>query len=349
MKYFLVFSLAFLISCQPKPAAVPEINLWEDRPLSENTLLQTIAVGSCNRQDLPQDIWKSILEKKPELWIWLGDNIYGDTEDMEVLKSKYLLQKTNPEYRNLLQHSQVIGIWDDHDYGVNDGDKNYPFREASKMLMLDFLDIQADNPVRTREGAYQSYTFGPEGKKVKIILLDARYFRDTLQATGVDDGNRYFPNETGDILGEAQWEWLESELTQSDAQIHLIGSGIQMIPEEQFFEKWANFPTARKRLFDLINKTKPALPLLLSGDRHIAELSKLPMDSLPQPIFELTASGMTHTWRNMMEESSQYRVGELVVSKNYGLIKIDWSTPTPTITVEVLNPENQPLLTEKIY
>ncbi len=349
MKYFLIVSFALFLGCQTQPPAIPESNLWEDRPLDQNIQLKTIAVGSCNRQDLPQDIWKSILEKKPDLWIWLGDNIYGDTEDMEVLKSKYLIQKSAPEYRNLLQQTQVIGIWDDHDYGVNDGDKNYPFREASKMLMLDFLDVAESSPARTREGGYQSYTFGPEGKKVKILLLDARYFRDTLQETGIDDGNRYFPNETGDILGEAQWEWLENELTESDAQIHLIGSGIQMIPEEQFFEKWANFPTARKRLFDLINKTKPAFPLLLSGDRHIAELSKMPMDSLSQPIFELTASGMTHTWRNMMDESNRYRVGELVVSKNYGLIQIDWTSNTPSVFVQVLNPENQPLLTEKIF
>lgn len=326
-----------------------EFPLREIRPLNTENTLTTIAVGSCNRQDAPQEYWDSISVQNPDLWIWLGDNIYGDSEDMKVLEAKYRRQKQDPHYRAFWDQTPIIGIWDDHDYGVNDGDKNYPFKVESKALMLDFLDVPEDAAVRSRAGAYQSFSFGPSGKRVKIILLDARYFRDTLEATGMKTGPRYIPNETGDILGEEQWNWLEGELMNSDAQVHLIGCGIQMIPEEQGFEKWANFPKARNRLLGLLSDIDPPGLLLMSGDRHIAELSKYPFAEGAKNIYELTASGLTHTWSGfLVEEPNQYRVGELLVSKNYGLIKIDWDDDSPRLSVEVRNLENEVLLQENL-
>ena len=60
--------------------------------------LTRIAAGSCNRQDLPQPLWDSILQFQPQLWVWLGDNIYGDTDDMVVLAEKWAEQKKKPGY-----------------------------------------------------------------------------------------------------------------------------------------------------------------------------------------------------------------------------------------------------------
>src|SRR6266851_3009956 len=82
-------------------------------------VLERIAFGSCNRESLPQPLWSPILETRPDLWIWLGDNIYADTEDMEVMRQKYARQLANEGYRQLRASVPVIGIWDDHDYGAN--------------------------------------------------------------------------------------------------------------------------------------------------------------------------------------------------------------------------------------
>lgn len=347
--YWIVFLLATVVlSCQEKKTAEAP-GLYQGQKLDQSQVLTTIALGSCNRQGKPQILWPKISQHNPELWIWLGDNIYGDSEDMEVLKDKYLQQKSGENYTAFRQKTNIIGIWDDHDYGVNDGDKNYPKKEASKQLMLDFLDVPRDAPVRNREGAYQAYTFGPQGQRVKIILLDGRSFRDELTPNPSRDP-RYYPNEEGDILGEAQWAWLEEELQNSDADINLIGCGIQIIPEEQIYEKWANFPAARQRFFDLLEKTRPNRPLLLSGDRHISELSKIQLDSLEYPVYEITSSGMTHTWSSGLgsTEPNQYRVGDLVVAKNYSTINIDWSGKVPQVTVQVHGEQDELYLNEKI-
>jgi len=343
--------LLFLIgifSCQRPPnGALQTSTAPVHLPLDSGQLIETIAFGSCNRQDNSQEIWPYILRQKPQLWMWLGDNVYGDTEDMQVLADKYTRQNSHPEYRQLINQCPIIGIWDDHDYGVNDGDKTYPKKKESKALMLDFLGVPANASVRVREGAYQSFTIGPKGKKMKIILLDGRYFRDELKSNPMRNP-RYFENLEGDVLGEAQWQWLESELTDSDAQLHLIACGIQFIPEEQIFEKWANFPAARKRFFNLLVKTKPAGTLLLSGDRHIAELSRMEMYGLDQPLYELTSSGLTHTWSNGDGEPNRFREGNLIAKKNFGVLRIDWNGSKPAVTLEVQGVGDEAYLKKRI-
>jgi alkaline phosphatase D len=291
----------------------------------------TIAFGSCSDQKRPQVLWDDLLADRPDLWIWLGDNVYGDTENMDTLRTKYDRQKAHPLYAQLRQSTRIVGVWDDHDYGVNDGGKEYPRRRESQQLMLDFLDVPANSPLRQREGAYSAHTFGPQGRRVKVILLDGRYFRDSLRKSGRDN----VPNPDGDLLGAAQWRWLENELRTSDADVHLIGCGIQFLPEEHPFEKWANFPASRQRLLDLLGQTRPKGTILLSGDRHIAEFSRVTVPGLPYPLFDVTSSGLTHTWAAPRPEANRHRVGPLIVQLNYGLITIDWGARPLAATVQI--------------
>ncbi len=92
--------------------------------------------------------------------------------------------------------------------------------------MLDFLNVPQYAPVRRRPGAYQSYIVGTDPLKIKVILLDVRYFRDPIERKqGV-----YTPNETCTILGAEQWKWLGEEITDPGIDLYVIGSGIQIIP-----------------------------------------------------------------------------------------------------------------------
>ncbi|WP_266367095.1 alkaline phosphatase D family protein [Tellurirhabdus rosea] len=303
----------------------------------------TLAFGSCSDQKRPQPLWDDIVAQKPDVWVWLGDNIYGDSENMDTLKAKYNRQKSNPVYQQLRQSTSIIGVWDDHDYGVNDGGKEYPRRKESQQLMLDFLDVPASSPLRRQEGGYSAHVYGPKGQRVKVILLDARYFRDPLKK----DGRANVPDPTGDMLGEAQWQWLERELTGSDADVHIIGSGVQVLPEEHPYEKWANFPTSRQRLLDLLAKTKPKGALFISGDRHMAEVSKVSIPGLGYDVFDITSSGLTHVSKPH-EEPNRHRVGAMITQLNYGLITINWGQKPLTATVRINGDERATHLVQEI-
>ena len=140
---------------------------------------------------------------------------------------------------------------------------------------------------------------------MKIILLDGRYFRDELSKDN-SKKKRYLPNETGDILGETQWKWLSKELSDTTINLYFIACGIQMIAKDHRFEKWANFPQARQRLFDLLVQKQPKAVMLLSGDRHIAEISKVSLEGLPYDLFDITSSGLNRSWEEIGEEYNEF-------------------------------------------
>lgn len=284
------------------------------RSPASSTLLH-VAFGSCNRELLPQPLWDDILDASPDLWVWLGDNIYGDTEDMSFLASKYALQKANAGYTALRERVPVVGTWDDHDYGRNNAGHEYPMRAESQQLFLDFFDVPADDPRRGRAGVYSSRTFGPAGQRVKVIMLDVRYHREA-------------PGATADILGEEQWAWLEQELAESDAQVNLIASGIQIVAQDHRYEKWSNFPAARARLFQLIGDSGARGVLILSGDRHIGEISRVDGTAAGSPLYDITSSGLTHSWTDAPEEYNRHRVAGIMRDLHYGLLRFDWDAGT---------------------
>ncbi|MFD2785435.1 alkaline phosphatase D family protein [Hymenobacter rubripertinctus] len=312
-----VLLVALLAACSPsgQPAQSSETATRPARTAGELRL----AFGSCNRHDLPQPLWDDIARDQPDVWIWLGDNIYGDSDDPAVLRAKYAAEFNQPGYRHLReQGTRVIGTWDDHDYGRNDGDRNYPFKAQNQQLALDFLEEPADSPRRRQEGIYDAYEYRVGTKKVKVILLDDRYFQDPLYR---DARQVYQPNPTGDVLGEPQWQWLRGQLQNSDADAHIIGSGIQFLPTEHRFEKWANFPAARQRFLSLLTETHPKGILLISGDRHIGEVSRLVVPGLAGPVVEVTSSGLTHPATQNTGEPNQLRISPLVNQKHYALFR----------------------------
>jgi alkaline phosphatase D len=299
-----------------------------------------VAFGSCNREYKPQPLWKPIRECQPDVWVWLGDIVYGRADDLTDLARRYRSEKDNPEYKSLREHCRVIGTWDDNDYGLSDGGKENRNKVESQQLLLDFLDEPPESPRRKQAGVYASYTFGPSGRRVKIILLDGRYNRDQ-------------PGRHADMLGAEQWHWLEEQLTGSDANVNLIGSGIQVIPYEHPFEKWADFSQSRQRLFDLIAKTGARNVIFLSGDRHLGEISKMSDPQLSQPIYDITSSGMTHHARDSFfhsftREANRFRCGHNFVDLNFGLVSFDWNAVPPVALLQIRDAANAVKVEEKV-
>ena len=288
----------------------------------ESTRLDLLTFGSCNRTDLDQSIWNSIAKEGADVWVWLGDIVYTDDQSMEDLAEKYQLQKVLPAYQNLMEKSKITGVWDDHDFGKNDAGSAFEKKLQSRELLFDFLDLRIDHPARKRAGAYQSYTYGEGAEKTMLILLDVRYFKEAY-VTSKNPEQRYEKDQEGLLLGKAQWQWLETLLASSDAKVHLFGGGIQLLSSEHPFEKWANFPTARKRFMELLEKYQIKNAIYLSGDRHIAELSA--METSPGGfLYDFTSSGLTHAYQGLTEEYNPYRISPLIKELNYGGLELDW-------------------------
>lgn len=328
---------------------IPFVSLSQQADVVKQKDLSQISFGSCARQGLTNNqLWSEINYIKPDLWIWLGDNVYSDGVDMVQRRKDYDLQKSHKGYQQLLKQTEVIGIWDDHDYGLNDGGKEYPKKDESKEELFNFLDIDENNPAWSRQGTYQSYTYiGKEGT-VKIILLDSRYFRDSLKWNNPGTPEKEaLINETGDILGEKQWTWFEEQLSEEGVDLFIIGSSIQVIPTEHRWEKWANFPQTRKKLLETISNGTKAPLIIISGDRHLSEISKIELEGNLYPIWELTSSSLNSP-TSPREEPNQYRIGKKVHPSNFANLKIDWGSGKPILELTYYGKDNEVLKNQKI-
>ncbi|MEW6305174.1 MAG: alkaline phosphatase D family protein [Verrucomicrobiota bacterium] len=301
--------------------------------------LSRIAFGSCINKTNHAMLDRT-LTLPFDLFVFLGDNIYADTADMQVMKAKYRALRESSFFQGLLKKAPFAATWDDHDYGVNDGGADYPKKVEAQQIFLDTFNEPANAPRRKRPGVYDARVFGPPGKRVQVILLDTRYFRSPLKRgdnKAEPSGGPYVPNPSPEVtmLGEAQWSWLETQLKQP-AELRLVASSIQFISEFSGAEAWANMPLEKKRLLALIQKTRANGVMIVSGDRHWAELSK--MDSgAGYPLYDMTSSALTQKHPRGTPTPNIYREGPTWHEANVGLLHIDWEQKNPPITIQVID------------
>ena len=270
-----------------------------------------IGLGSCLDQDYPQPIWQSIKKEDLNYFIFLGDNVYGDTRYGSLRKMKSAYDKQKKVLPDFLNDISIFSIWDDHDFGINDGGADYRFKRRAQELYLDFWEITKDDDRSNREGIYFSKNEIFFDKKFKFIFLDTRFFRSKLKGKKSNYIENIEPDAT--ILGNAQWTWLENEL-KSDFDFLFIFSSIQIIAKDHRFEKWSNFPNERAKLFELLEQFNDKT-ILFSGDRHRAGIYR------KNGIIEVTSSSMNKPGSSFNETDS-YLIGKTYPQENYGVLEI---------------------------
>ena len=327
----------------PLAAAEPS-DSW--LPLPE-AAVHRIAFGSCAKHWQAQPIWDGIIAQKPDLFVFLGDNIYADTDGRTAwlvskgqLTGEWNRLADKPEFQKARAAMPFLATWDNHDYGSHAGGAEHPVKADAKECFLTFFGEPEGSPRWKRSGIYDAKILGPEGKRVQVILLDTKYNRSACLKDPTPKEERlkagkvggYLPDEdpAKTHLGAEQWAWLETEL-KKPAELRLLCSSTQVIPDQKSMDEWGNFPHERQRLFDLIGKTEAKGVVLLSGNVHFAEISQL-ANGVAYPLTELTSSGMTHINELYAKAPNRHRVGAPCVALNFGQVNVDWSTGMVTLS-----------------
>ncbi len=310
----------------------------EEKDKEESKREFIIAFGSCDNQELPNILWNEILKNKPDLFIWGGDIIYADGMDIRGMQMSYEKQKNDSTYQNFKLDIHIMGTWDDHDYGLNDGGREFEKKDSVQDIFLDFFDIDSVDSRRTRKGIYYSEKFLIGENSVNIIVLDTRYFRTklTIDTTG---NKRYIPNTFGQgtILGKAQWKWLEQELKSTNSGFNIIVSSIQFLSKEHGFETWGNMPHEVNKMKEIISDSGAKGVIILSGDRHLAEISMDSIKNVNYPIIDFTSSGLTHSYSSFKGEPNNYRISKVVAEINFGVLKFDFKTNNVSMEIRGRN------------
>lgn len=256
-----------------------------------------IAFGSCASNLDPLDILRDV---RADVFVFLGDNIYADTNSPVIMQMLYNRLSCKPSFQTLVKQTPyVLSTWDDHDYGWNDIGRGYGMKYDSKSIFLKFWNVDKSMGRDRPDGIYGSYKFDSKQGGVKVILMDLRFNNDIASES---------------MLGDRQWAWLEAELSRSQQEnvLTVLGSSTQFVIEANGFEAWINTPRERERLLSMINPNKT---IVISGDVHWGEISVL------NGLIEVTSSGISETDSNI--KPNIYRLGSAFAVKNYGLIDLE--------------------------
>jgi len=306
-----------------------------------------IGFGSCINQHKSLPIFESIKKDSFDLFFMLGDNVYGDSETKELEKLKFAYNKQKLNFKMLKFNLPFEAIWDDHDYGMNDGGKEYLFKESSKELFLKFWDIPSDDVRRSRKGLYFEKTYNIDNKILQVLFLDTRTFRDALLPSdnlGSPRKERYIPNQDSSlsILGKNQWIWLRKKINKT-VDLRIIASSIQFLPIGHGWESWNNFPWERRKLIDLIDNTNLSHTLVISGDRHRGGLYQFRTDN-GKIISEMTSSSLNYSLYDFenkdiqnKEEYGPLRIGDTFLKENYGSILVNSIDNSMSISLKNIN------------
>lgn len=305
-----------------------------------------IAFGSCFRQDLPSPIFASLAGANPDVVLLLGDNVYGDTRSGTIreLVGAYETARDHPDFA-AIRSLPVVATWDDHDYGMNDGGADYALKATSAELFRAVWSVPDATPADG--GIYRSVVLGEGARQVRLILLDTRTFRGPLTQKPADSDifGKYVPSTTIDqqMLGEAQWSWLEDELAKP-AALRVVVSSIQVLAEGHGWERWGNMPGEQARLLSMLEASGTDNLLLLSGDRHNGAVYERRGEQGTR-LVEVTSSSFNRAFPNK-DTPGPYRIGEPLGAENFGLISLDWEAGTATVALHDIDGEPvEPIVT----
>ncbi|MDJ0922386.1 MAG: alkaline phosphatase D family protein [Henriciella sp.] len=304
---------------------------------AEDAVISRVILGSCldEEKDASQALM-SIAEEEADLFLMVGDNVYGDRDgrayvnndaDLMELRESFSDLAAREDFQAIRANIPMMVAWDDHDFGANDAGKEFPFRGLAERIHEVFWGLE-DQDVGYWPGTYYARTFGPEGQRTQVIMLDTRYFRSGLTPTdewGAKGKERYLPAADGsmqDMLGSAQWTWLQNQLREP-ADLRLIASSIQVMPTVHGWEAWSQMPAERERLFESIKRAGATGVVFLSGDRHTAFIYE-EAGVLPYTATELTASSLNVSFLSESDEMDTRQVGAGAPVENYGVVEIDW-------------------------
>lgn len=290
-----------------------------------------MALVSCFDQKRDASIVSQIANTYPSLLLMLGDNVYGDSETADLVNLKAAYRMAANKF-SLSAFAEIEAIWDDHDFGRNDGGADYPHKQAAKALFLEHFKVADNDPRRFRPGLYHSFRRQIGGVDMQVIMLDTRWFRVPLTRASFYDrvvrGQRYAVNmdATASMLGKAQWQWLKQELAQP-ADVRLIVSSVQVLARDHGFEKWHNFPLERTRLLQAVAARNGGVAAFVSGDRHISAFYRSEpvtrADGTQEQFTELTVGSANAPWTSAHEQDALQISPLYVKTGSFSLIEID--------------------------
>ncbi|RYD38370.1 MAG: alkaline phosphatase [Verrucomicrobiaceae bacterium] len=218
----------------------------------------TAAVASCANQT-SEPVWQRMATLSPDLLILAGDTPYVDVNNLDASRLKQRSFLETPFMRALLRTTPVAATWDDHDFGLNNGNGVNAADRREKTRRA-FAEYRAHDQYGTgTAGVYHKVDLGA----MEIFMLDPRWFSQTGPSS-VDPSKKT-------CFGPEQWEWIKASLRASRATFKVLAFGAVWQDKkngenDDMFTYWYE----RDALLDFVRDEAISGVVLLGGDIHVS-------------------------------------------------------------------------------
>ena len=277
------------------------------------------AVASCMLDIYPrqEDIWEQMVARNPDVIFFVGDNVYADiparAKSPADLWDRYVYTRQTLDIFRSQKLIPIIATWDDHDYGLNNSDRNYEFKHAARDIFETFFVSDS------------SEKFHPSGLGVaslfeiygySFFLMDNRTFRSPPLVSP----QHHF--------GEAQMQWLLSSLPGREHAFIASGDqffgGYSHVNNDKSILASESFQGDHPQRFAYFLTQLQAIDtevVFLSGDRHYAEIMAIPTEMLGYRTYEFTSSPISNFNTPISDVPNPLRVASHDSDINFMLMK----------------------------
>ena len=271
-----------------------------------------LAVMSCMDDQFEKNfkIWNVLALKNPEYILMIGDNFYADKVNgismkatPESLWKRYVEGRLSIPFYFQEKLIPVHGLWDDHDYGVNNGNEDFEHKAASKEIFEAMFAQSLNDEIFIKgSGVGGLLSMGD----FNLYFLDGRTFRA--------------PGKDGRHLGLDQEKWLLKSL-KDEAQPSFIIKGDQFFGGYSGFDSFeGNHPANFERFVGELKELGTPF-IFLSGDRHMSEIMQFPRSLFGLPSFEITSSPMHGKVYDPSTVKNPWRVVAVEGKTNFTLVE----------------------------
>lgn len=265
-----------------------------------------IAMGSCIQEKWQNPgIWEALVRSQPDYFFIIGDTVYadriwqgGDDDDVKPADPVQLWNQYTRYFKNIIFYKSLrliptIATWDDHDYGINNGDATYPYRNEALRVFHSMFAQNPDFTASAVKGPGVSFAFAAFGQN--YIFLDDRSFKAPLASD-------FIPY----LYGPDQHDFMFNVMAQSIRPTWML-SGMPFFGaynEKESLE--GDYPEAYQYLMAQFSQF-PAPIGFMSGDTHFSEVMAIEKEILGYPTLEITASSIHSYTRDKAKKKKNPR------------------------------------------
>ncbi|MEQ9324651.1 MAG: alkaline phosphatase D family protein, partial [Polyangiaceae bacterium] len=284
------------------------------------------AYGSCT-QFRPSPGFNAVNALDPDLYLFIGDNHYGNVQHVDAHRWHYRRIRRIPERVGLMSVTPTLAIWDDHDFLANNSHGACARREHALQGFTEYW-ANPDYGTPATPGVFFRHREGP----MELFALDCRMYRpdvnDPVSYCELDPSPPTLPMASGPV-GPEQMQWLMQEVASSDASFKLLACGSRFTTEGGL-DSWATFPEALATLHDGLDGIQAEGVVFLSGDIHRSRFRLNPRPN-GYPIPELTSSPLSRT--SPASSVCPAEPGEIFCYRDNSFVVLDVTTDDLTATI----------------